>query len=306
VRHGSKLLRKLSRDRLRVPGLEVVIATVLGTLLTLGIGYAGDVVGRPPQSTEDLNEHTADWSLQALVFGWVRSWPWTMAWAQTVEQLGGWMSACISAVGFAAVDFLAIISIQAEVAPSGNWSISRELAGQGIACIVSGIAGGGPVGGSLSRSMVAKMTGASSPLMGFVSGLTTIALTAHIAGVLMSPMPQAVLAAIVLAAVLPSVLHPKDLVKLGGKDAAVGWLTAAGSVLIDPMTGFIFGLAVYVLLHVRPNKADALQPQRSRGLRTFKQAATAVTAANRFAGTTKRSKIAPLPAHHFEHVKIDC
>jgi MFS superfamily sulfate permease-like transporter len=318
VRNGNKLLRKLSGDRLRVPGLEVVVATVLGTLLTLSIGYTGDVVGRPPEPTvptADLNEDIADlgnghmaWAvgLEGIVFGWVRSWPWTMAWAQTVERLGGWMSACISAMGFAAVDFLAIVSIQAEVAPSGDWSTARELAGQGIACIVSGIAGGGPVGGSLSRSMVAKMTGASSPLMGFVSGLTTIALTAHIAGVLLSPIPQAVLAAIVLAAVLPSVIHPKDLIKLGGKDAAVAWLTVAGSVLVDPMTGFIFGVAVYVLLHVRPNKADSTPAQHSTGHRTFRQAAVAVRAANRFAGAAKRSRIAPLPAHHFEHVKIDC
>lgn len=305
VRNGSKLLRKLSRDRLRVPGLEVVIATVLGTLLTLSIGYTGDVVGRPPEPTEDLSEHTADWSLQALVFGWVRSWPWTMAWAQTVERLGGWTSACTSAMTFAAVDFLAIVSIQAEVCPSGDWSTARELAGQGIACIVSGIAGGGPVGGSLSRSMVAKMTGAASPLMGFVSGLTTIALTAHAAGVLLSPIPQAVLAAIVLAAVLPSVMHPKDLIKLGGKDAAVAWLTVAGSVLVDPMTGFIFGVAVYVLLHVRPNKADSMPAQQGQG-RTFRQAAMAVRAANRLSAGAKRSRIAPLPAHHFEHVKIDC
>jgi len=306
VRHGNKIMRKLSKDRLQVPGLEVVVATLLGTLLTVSIGYAGDVVGQPPQPTEELNEPIAEWSLQALVFGWVRSWPWTMAWEQTVEQLGGWMSACISAIGFAAVDFLAIVSIQAEMAPSGDWNTARELAGQGIASIVSGIAGGGPVGGSLSRSMVAKMTGASSPIMGFVCGLTTMAFTVHAAAVFLAPIPQAVLAAIVLAAVLPSVLHPKDLIKLGGKDAAVGWLTASSSVLVDPMTGFIFGTAVYVLLHVRPNKAGPVQTQRSGNARTFRQAANTVIAANRFAAVGKRSRIVPLPAHHFEHVKIDC
>lgn len=239
------------------------------------------------------------------MFGWVRSWPWTMAWARTVEQLGGWMSACVSAIGFAAVDFLAIISIQAEMVPSGDWGVSRELAGQGIACIVSGIAGGGPVGGSLSRSMVAKMTGAASPLMGFVCGLTTIALTAHTAGVLLAPIPQAVLAAIVLAAVLPSVLHPKDLIKLGGRDAAVAWLTVAASVLVDPMTGFMFGIAVYVLLNVRPNNKVKEEDQPGRK-RSFRQAANTVVIANRLGGTVNRSRIAPLPAHHFEHVKIEC
>jgi len=305
VRHGNKILTNVSRGRVRVPGLEVVIATLLGTLLTLSLGYAGDIVGKPPQSTEDLSEDTAHWSLQALMFGWVRSWPWTMAWARTVEQLGGWMSACVSAIGFAAVDFLAIISIQAEMVPSGDWGVSRELAGQGIACIVSGIAGGGPVGGSLSRSMVAKMTGAASPLMGFVCGLTTIALTAHTAGVLLAPIPQAVLAAIVLAAVLPSVLHPKDLIKLGGRDAAVAWLTVAASVLVDPMTGFMFGIAVYVLLNVRPNNKVKEEDQPGRK-RSFRQAANTVVIANRLGGTVNRSRIAPLPAHHFEHVKIEC
>ncbi|CAE8722255.1 unnamed protein product, partial [Polarella glacialis] len=65
---------------------------------------------------------------------------------------------------------------------------------------------------------------------------------------LVAPIPKAVLAAIVLAAVLPSVLRPNDVLKLRGSDAFVGWATALSSCLLDATRGFIVGLVLYFSL----------------------------------------------------------
>jgi len=225
---------------LRLPGIEVIVATAAGTLLAIACGFAGDVVGVPPSAPADAAP-VAD-GLFGL-FGWVRRWPWEMPWGELFERLGGLPSALVSATAFACVDFLAIIS----VVPEGP---ANELAGQGVGCVVSGMVGSAPIGGSLSRSMVAGMTGATSPLMGFTSGVATLILAFPQVGALLAPTPKAVLAAIVLAAVLPGVVNPKDVLKLGGADAVVAWATTLASCATDPTKGFGAGLAVYALLRV--------------------------------------------------------
>ena len=77
----------------------------------------------------------------------------------TVARLGGWPAALMSCVAFAFVDYLAIISVEAERPTPGGSRPSREMAGQGLGCIASGMGGSAPIGGSLTRSMLAGMIG---------------------------------------------------------------------------------------------------------------------------------------------------
>merc|ERR1712039_570422 len=133
---------------------------------------------------------------------------------------------------------------------------SNELAGQGVGCICSGMLGSAPIGGSLSRSMVAELTGATSPLMGFVSGIATLLLAFPQVGALLAPTPKSVLAAVVLAAVLPGVLNPKDLLKLRGVDATIAWMTTAAVCVTDPTNGFGVGLVAFVLVRAFQKATD--------------------------------------------------
>eukprot|EP00435_Cladocopium_sp_Y103_P056411 s1173_g19.t1 len=55
----------------------------------------------------------------------------------TVARLGGWPMAILSAVAFAFVDYLAIISVEAERPAPGGSRPSREMAGQGFACAMA-------------------------------------------------------------------------------------------------------------------------------------------------------------------------
>eukprot|EP00933_Yihiella_yeosuensis_P040049 TRINITY_DN34272_c0_g1_i1.p1 TRINITY_DN34272_c0_g1~~TRINITY_DN34272_c0_g1_i1.p1 ORF type:complete len:459 (-),score=61.27 TRINITY_DN34272_c0_g1_i1:428-1804(-) len=224
----------------RLPGIEVIGATAIGTLLALSLDYSGAVVGVPPTSSKTVQGDAA-FDLLSLASSWVRLWPWEMPWAELVERLGGLPFALGTALAFSCVDFLGIISVVPD-------SPANELAGQGVGCVLSGMCGSAPIGGSLSRSMVAGMTGATSPLMGFVSGVTTLLLAFPQIGTLLAPVPKAILAAIVLAAVLPGVLRPKDVLKLRGIDAVAGWSTAIASCFLDPTKGFGVGLVVYTCL----------------------------------------------------------
>lgn len=223
----------------KLPGIEVLIATILCTVLATQFGYSGSVVGMPPVAPNQASSSSID--LQWMLSAWVRQWPWEMPWVELFDRLGGIPMAVGSAIVFASVDFLAILSV-VDAAPAS------ELLGQGVACVVSGMAGAAPIGGSLSRSKVAELTGCTSPLMGFISGVTTMVLAFPQIGGLMAPTPKCVLAAVVLAAVLPGVVRPKDVLKLRGSDAVVGWATAMASAMSDPTVGFAAGMAIYMVL----------------------------------------------------------
>jgi MFS superfamily sulfate permease-like transporter len=211
----------------RLAGVEVIIACVFCTMISIAGGYSGDVVGAVPNSGSA--------GLMQLATGWQQRWPWEMDYGEVADRLGGWIPTIVSVVLYAIVDFLAIVSV-VPAAPVG------ELAGQGVSCVISGMAGSAPIGGSLSRSLVARMTGASSPLMGFTAGLATVALALPKVGAALAPAPKAVLAAVVLAAVLPSVVNPKDVRKLSSTAAATAWVTAVASCCTDPTKGFVMGL----------------------------------------------------------------
>ena len=101
--------------------------------------------------------------------------------------------------------------------PTQAWSPDRELAAQGVASVASGAFRGGPCGASLSRSMLARLTGATSRAAGFVHGVAAISLLPY-AGALAAT-PKAALAAVVLAAVGPGVARPKGVLALRGSEA---------------------------------------------------------------------------------------
>lgn len=86
-----------------------------------------------------------------------------------------------------------------------RWHPNREFIGQGLANLASGAAGGYPAGGSFSRSALGKLAGARTRWSGAFTGLIVLALL-PVAGVL-SALPRAVPAAIVIVAALSLVNH---------------------------------------------------------------------------------------------------
>jgi sulfate permease, SulP family len=83
------------------------------------------------------------------------------------------------------------------------WNANREFLSQGVANLAAGTFGGFPVGASFSRSALNRLAGARTTASGLITGLVVLLFLPF--GFLVSPLPQSVLAATVLVAVVPLV-----------------------------------------------------------------------------------------------------
>jgi sulfate permease, SulP family len=82
-----------------------------------------------------------------------------------------------------------------------RWNANREFVSQGVANLAAGAFGGFPVGASFSRSALNRLAGARTTASGLVTGAVVLLFLPF--GFLLSPLPQAVLAATVIVAVVP-------------------------------------------------------------------------------------------------------
>jgi len=162
-------------------------------------------------------------------------------------------SALFSALVFTMVNFLSIVAIsshfESDPGLSRAWvSPTKDLIAQGVACLSSGLIGGGPIGGSLSRSLVSVILGATSYVSSISAGLTLLLLVNFVGG-LLTFTPITSLAALVVCAVGVEVLLPKDLLKLGGAgNKVVGWWTGIVTMLYNPVIGFSLGIVGWLVV----------------------------------------------------------
>lgn len=133
-----------------------------------------------------------------------------------------------------------------------RWSADRELVAQGVANVASGISGGIPIGGSFSRTSIAKISGGRTPWTGAVVGVLILAFLPF-AGVL-EALPKAALAAIIIAAV-STLIRPQDLWRIWRvtpPQGAVGAITFVASLVLSPRIdiGVLLGIALAILVHL--------------------------------------------------------
>ena len=123
---------------------------------------------------------------------------------------------------------------------------NRELAGLGLANLVSGAIQGMPVGAGFSGSSANEDAGASSKVAGMVAA-GAIVLLMLVASHWLALLPQPVLAAVVISA-LTHALDPRPLVALWrlGRDE----LLATGAVIAIIALGVVHGMMLAVLLSI--------------------------------------------------------
>lgn len=208
-----------------LPG--VLLAIVACTLWSVLSGFEGPTLG------------TVAGDLPALSV----SLPWSegpgLLVAAVVIALVGFVEA--SAVGrtFAAHERLA-------------WDPDRELLAQGSANIAAGVTGGFPVGGSLSRSSLNRLAGARSSWSGAVTGLVVLAVLPL--AFLLSDLPTAALAAIVIAAATP-LLRFRAIWRLWPSSrpaTLIAVVTFAATLLTSPRIerGVLVGIGLSVAVHL--------------------------------------------------------
>ena len=229
------------RDEI-LPGTEVEPATwflrVGGSTLdpaALRLSGGGAVIGHIPAGLPALSLPAFDTSVALRLF----------AAALIISLLG----------------FLEAISIAKAMAARTRQKLdpNQELIGQGLANIVGCAAQSYPVSGSFSRSAVNLQAGARTGLSNVFSGLTVMIVLLFFAGGLYH-LPQAVLAAIIMMAVLGllNVSGFKHAWQTNRFDGAVSVLTFAGTLFFAPhlewgiFIGVALSLGAYLMRSMRP------------------------------------------------------
>ena len=250
VMEGKKFLPKTFP-----PGTEVILATAAATLYSVYLDYPGDVVGEIPVLDANAGVQVMGIRLPVELLD-VQS----ILNAPVVTRFGGsWVLMGISATLFAAVNFLFVVAIASGFETEDNipWSAPRELIAQGVACGVAAVVGSAPVSGSLSRSLVSRMTGTTSQLACILTALIWITMLPYMS--IMSPTPKAVLSAVIVSAVVVGIVQPKDLQKLEGIDSLIGWGTGFITALTSPTIGFGAGLVLYYALSILRAKKEKIE-----------------------------------------------
>jgi MFS superfamily sulfate permease-like transporter len=237
VMRGSKILPKSFP-----PGSEVILATAAATIYSVYFHYTGAVVGEIPSMDPNTGFSVLGFRIPVEVVDWK-----SLIEVPIVERCFGnsWFALAISSTLFAAINFLSIMGIASgfELENSIPWSAPRELASQGISCIAAALTGSAPVSGSLSRSLVARMTGATSKLACIITAVCWIYFQPYMS--IMTPTPKAALSAVMVSAVLPGIFQPRDLNQLQGADYFLGWATGIITAFTSPTIGFGAGLMLY-------------------------------------------------------------
>ena len=163
---------------------------------------------------------------------------------------GSTVTLFFTATVFSAVNYLSIVAISSgfEKGDGVPWSPNRELVAQGVSNIVSGLVGGAPVSGSMSRSLISRMTGATSRYACIVTALIWMYMMPYMS--IMSSTPKAALSAVIVSAVMMNVINPTKLLSLCGIDFIVGLGTAFVSAIVNPTMGFVLGVVLHGSIHM--------------------------------------------------------
>ncbi|WP_062294665.1 SulP family inorganic anion transporter [Demequina phytophila] len=234
--------------RLRSPVPGVLVAVVLGTVVTAAAGLDDTlpVVGALPQG------------LPAPALDGLR-------WADVASLLA-------PAAGIALVAFTdsAVLSRSLAARRGETVSGSAELTGIGVANLAGGLLGGFPVSASSSRTPVAEQAGSRTQLTGIVGAALIVAFILVVPG-LTDLLPDTVLAAVVIAAVLSLIDVPAlaALWRMNRLDAALSLAATAGVLIVGVLGGIVVAIVLSLLAFVdrswRPYRAELGQVPGLRG-----------------------------------------
>jgi len=221
------LIEVLRRVRSTLPAalIAVVVATVLAEVGGLGVDRIGTLPTHLPLPTLPAVDPA------------------------TVEQLFG---AAVAVAALAAIESLLSARVAAGMAPTGRVLPDREVFGQGLASIASGLFGGMPATGAIARTAVNVRAGARSRLAAVTHALVLAVVVAAGAG-LASRIPLAALAGVLIATTLRMVdVHEvSNLLKVGRSTAATFTATIACTVLFDLITAVEIGVVLAAFFALR-------------------------------------------------------
>jgi high affinity sulfate transporter 1 len=134
----------------------------------------------------------------------------------------------------------------------GRLDANQEFLALGAANLLAGLGRGFPVSGGMSQSLVNESAGARTPLSGFIAAVFTLIVVLFASGLLRN-LPQPVLAAIVLAAVMSLVdIHAlQHIWRFSRAEFFVAIVALLGVLGSGPVNGVLLGAALSIVLLLR-------------------------------------------------------
>jgi sulfate permease, SulP family len=207
------------------PGILAAVALALG--FSAVVGYRGAALG-------DIESGLPPVSL-------------ALPWSSLGELLAP--ALVIALVGFAEP---ASIARRYSILDRLHWDPNRELIGQGAANFVAGLGGGFPVGGSLSRTALARTAGARTRISGATTGLIVLLFLPFVT--VLEKLPIAVLAAAIIVTVsdLVEVNRFRAYYRYARLQFAVALATFLLTVVLAPHVerAVIIGILLAILAHL--------------------------------------------------------
>jgi high affinity sulfate transporter 1 len=129
---------------------------------------------------------------------------------------------------------------------------NRELLAIGAANVCAGLGRGFPISGGMSQSLVNESAGARTPISGLVAALFTLFVVLFASGLLRN-LPQPVLAAVVIAAIMGLVdVHAlRTIWRFSRTEFFVAIAALAGVLGSGPANGVLVGAAISIVLLLR-------------------------------------------------------
>lgn len=162
------------------------------------------------------------------------------------------VGAALAIAALAAIESLLSARVAATMAPTGPYDPDRELVGQGMASVASGLFGGMPATGAIARTAVNVRSGARTRVAAIVHSLVLLAIV-YLATGPVSMIPLSALAGVLMVTsfrmislgTIRKILHSTR------SDAVTFVLTAAVTVCFDLVDAVLIGILVAAFFALR-------------------------------------------------------
>ncbi|OCB09627.1 MFS transporter [Mycolicibacterium porcinum] len=205
--------------------MAVIVVTVLVSILHLPVAAIGEL---PSHLPAPLLPHADLGALRTL------------------------LGAALAIAALAAIESLLSARVAATMSPTGPYDPDRELVGQGLASVASGVFGGMPATGAIARTAVNVRSGARTRVAAIVHSLVLLGVV-YLATGPVSTIPLAALAGVLMVTSfrMISAATIRKILRSTRSDALTFTLTAAVTVCFDLIEAVEIGVVVAAFFALR-------------------------------------------------------
>lgn len=162
------------------------------------------------------------------------------------------LGAALAIAALAAIESLLSARVAATMSPTGPYDPDRELVGQGLASVASGVFGGMPATGAIARTAVNVRSGARTRVAAIVHSLVLLAVV-YLATGPVSTIPLAALAGVLMVTSfrMISAATVRKILRSTRSDALTFVLTAVVTVCFDLIEAVEIGIVVAAFFALR-------------------------------------------------------